>query len=145
MKKNLNFKVVAADNIQFLPQRDSNSLLHLIPFYSKAENFLRIFLFSALFLGSGVLFNSCVGYVSSEPSYVEYDRPVRPGPAYIWIDGGWHWDYHRHVYVQRPGYWEHPRVGRTFVAGHWQNTTRGKRWVDGHWQHEGVERVHRDR
>jgi len=81
-----------------------------------------------LLFGLALLFHSCVGYVSSEPSYVEYARPLRPGPAYIWIDGGWHWDYHRHVYVQRPGYWERPRVGRNFVAGHWQNTPHGKRW-----------------
>jgi hypothetical protein len=145
MKKNLRLKVLEANDIHCLLKKESGSLYETIRVYSRIGNYLKIILFSGLLFGSALLFNSCVGYVSSEPSYVEYERPTRPGPAYIWIDGGWHWDYHRHVYIQRPGYWERPRVGRAFVSGHWQNTPRGKRWVEGHWQRQGDEREHRER
>jgi hypothetical protein len=105
----------------------------------------RIFIHLAVILGILLTLSSCVGYVASEPSYVEIERPMRPGAAYIWIDGGWRWDGATHVYVHRHGYWARSHEGRTFVAGHWESTPRGKRWVDGHWQRENRENDHHDR
>src|SRR5215475_7851019 len=53
------------------------------------------------------------GYVTDQPADVYYERPVSPGPDYIWIDGDWTWGgggYHWHN-----GYWGRPRAGRTWA------------------------------
>jgi hypothetical protein len=83
----------------------------------------------------GLFFNGCMaGFVTTEPSYVEYSRPPRPNNLSIWIDGDWGWNSQTHVYVQKAGYWERPRQNQTFVSGHWQTTPRGRTWAKGHWQ-----------
>jgi hypothetical protein len=85
-----------------------------------------------------LLLNSCfVGYVASEPSYVEYSRPAPPGNQYVWVDGDWGWNNQRHSYVQKSGYWVKPRQGQSYVSGNWQTTPRGKSWSKGHWQKKG--------
>lgn len=79
--------------------------------------------------------NSCLmGYVASEPAYVEYSRPVQPQSTYIWIDGDWGWNSQRQIYVQKSGYWEKPRPNQTYRAGSWQQTSKGKTWSKGSWQ-----------
>lgn len=83
--------------------------------------------------------NSCTatGYVASEPTYVEYARPVRPSELHIWIDGEWRYNRSQQAYVQEKGYWKKPNEGRDFIKGHWLETSRGKSWVPGHWQKRG--------
>ena len=82
------------------------------------------------------IMNSCAttGYVSEEPAYVEYSRPVRPSNLHIWIDGDWIYNRHTQNYVRGNGYWQLPRQGRTYISGSWQTTPQGHRWQSGHWQ-----------
>ena len=104
---------------------------------SNVGKYMKIFSYMVLLVGIAIFFNSCVGgYVASEPSYVEYDRPQRPSETHIWIDGDWNWNNQTHVYVQKAGYWERPRQGQTYIAGSWQATSRGKSWSKGHWQRD---------
>jgi hypothetical protein len=89
----------------------------------------------ACLLGIGLFFNGCMaGYVATEPSYMQYDRPPQPSNLYVWIDGDWAWNNQSHVYVQKNGYWTKPRQNQTYVSGHWQASPKGKSWVRGHWQ-----------
>lgn len=111
----------------------------------KMGKYWKIFMYLVFWTGIGLLFISCAGYVETEPSFIEYERPVRPNDSYIWIDGGFRWDARAHGYVQQHGYWDRPRPGRSYVQGHWQSTPRGKSWVRGHWG-RGVEgNEHHDR
>ena len=89
----------------------------------------------AFLAGASISLNSCMGgYVMSEPSYTEYERPARPSETHIWIDGDWNWNSQTHLYVQKAGYWDRPRQGQSYVKGNWQTTQRGKSWNKGHWQ-----------
>lgn len=84
---------------------------------------------------AAISLNSClVGYVATEPTYVEYSRPARPNNTYVWIDGDYGWNYQRQVYVQKAGYWEKPRPNQTYKAGYWNQTPKGKSWSKGSWQ-----------
>jgi hypothetical protein len=104
----------------------------------KASGLLRKMFYSACLAGIGISFNGCMaGYVASEPVYVEYDRPQRPGDLYVWIEDDWDWNSRSHSYVRKAGYWQQPRQGRTFESGHWQSTPKGKSWNKGHWQKQG--------
>ena len=97
----------------------------------------RVIYLSSL-IGIGLLFNSCsLGYVATEPAYVEVSRPARPSNLHIWIDGDWVFSRQTQNYERRPGYWEQPRQNRTYIAGYWQAGPRGKNWVPGHWQRNG--------
>ncbi len=45
--------------------------------YARLGKYLKIFSYLVLFTGFGLVANSCVGYVESEPTYgVEIERPV---------------------------------------------------------------------
>jgi hypothetical protein len=102
---------------------------------------LKSFIYITSLAGMGLLFNSCMaGYIATEPVYVEYSRPPRPGNLNIWIDGDWSWNNQSHMYVQKAGYWGNPRPGQTFVSGHWQSTQHGKSWSKGHWQQQNSNR-----
>jgi|WetSurMetagenome_2_1015567.scaffolds.fasta_scaffold00351_20 hypothetical protein len=89
-----------------------------------------------LFTGLAAISTSCgVGWISAEPSYgIEIERPARPGVGYVWINGGWRWDYHSHNYVREPGYWSSPRAHHSYRDGYWRSGPRGKAWVRGHWE-----------
>lgn len=105
---------------------------------SSVGKYMKIFSYMVLLVGITIIFNSCLGgYVASEPSYVEYDRPQRPSETHIWIDGDWNYNNQTHLYVQKAGYWDRPRQGQSYVAGSWQSTSRGKSWSKGHWQRDG--------
>jgi len=96
---------------------------------------LKMFIYLISLAGIGLLFNACMsGYVATEPSYVEYDRPPRPNNLSIWIDGDYGWNNRTHGYVQKAGYWGQPRQGSTYVAGNWKTTPKGKTWTKGSWQ-----------
>lgn len=104
----------------------------------KISRVLRKIFYSVCLAVIGISFSGCMaGYVASEPVYVEYDRPQRPGDLYVWIDGDWDWNSRSHSYVRRAGYWQQPRQGRTYESGHWQSTSKGKSWSRGHWQRQG--------
>jgi hypothetical protein len=70
--------------------------------------------------------------VATRPTDVVYDRPVSPGPDYVWIDGDWAWSGGAYIYHQ--GYWGQPRAGRHWETGHWQSHGSGWRWTRGHWR-----------
>lgn len=90
-------------------------------------------------IGVMLLFNSCAtpGYISYEPTYMEYQRPQRPDNVSIWIDGDWNWDYQTRQYHQMHGYWEKPRHGQTHIVGKWETSPKGKSWSKGYWQSDG--------
>ena len=96
---------------------------------------LRKIFYISGFVGLGLCLNSCTstGYVSTEPSYVEYNRPPQPSSTHIWINGDWSYNQRNHIYVQKNGYWEKPNPRRTHVAGHWESGPQGKYWVSGHY------------
>lgn len=101
---------------------------------------LRIIIYLIIFTMSGVVFNSCVGgYVASEPvyDYSYYNRPARPGEAYIWIDGDWLWNRRTHNYVHERGYWVKARRGHSYEPGYWESGPQGKMWIKGRWRKIG--------
>ncbi len=97
--------------------------------------------FICLFSLAGMLtlLNSCTttGYVATEPTYVEYERPAPPSKKHIWVDGNWIYNRQTSAYDRRHGYWHNPTNGRVYVSGHWQVGPRGRSWVPGHWQRRG--------
>ena len=149
MKKN-------EENFNKAPENDRNGLsdkknvelqneIHLAinpkPFIiireSSVGKYIRIFSYMVLLVGIVVVFNSCIGgYIATEPSYVEYDRPQRSSDTQIWIEGDWSWNNQTHVYVQKAGYWDRPRQGQSYVNGSWHSSARGKSWSKGHWQRD---------
>jgi hypothetical protein len=111
---------------------------------SRIGRYARIFSYMVLFVGTGLIFTSCMGgYIASEPAYTQYERPPRPSQTHIWIDGDWNWNNSTHLYVQQAGYWDKPRQGQSYVAGSWQTTPRGKSWSKGHWQKDNKQRDNR--
>ena len=83
---------------------------------------------------TAISISSCEGsyYVSERPADVYYERPVAPGPDYVWISGDWVWtggSYHWHH-----GYWDRPRTGHVWVEGSWHSDHKGYKWNHGHWQ-----------
>ena len=72
------------------------------------------------------------GYVATQPADVYYERPVAPGPDYVWIEGDWVWT--GGAYRWHNGYWGHPRGGRSWERGHWDHDGRGYHWNRGHWR-----------
>jgi len=111
---------------------------------SRIGRYARIFSYMVLFVGTALIFTSCMGgYIASEPEYTQYERPPRPSETHIWIDGDWRWNNQTHVYVQKAGYWDRPRQGQYYVQGNWQTTPRGKSWNRGHWQKDNYQRNNR--
>lgn len=103
-------------------------------FSNKFGSNLKKIVFVTSLAGAALLFNACsAGYVASEPSYMQYDRPARPNEYAIWIDGDWNWSNRSQLYYQKNGYWDSPRQGKTYMSGYWQSTPKGKTWTKGHW------------
>lgn len=114
--------------------------------HNRLGKYMKIFIYLIFLSGIGLALNSCMGgYVASEPSYSQYDRPQRPSEAHFWIDGDWDWNSRSHSYVQRAGYWEKPRIGQTYVTGSWQSNQHGKTWSKGHWQRDSQQRYNQQR
>jgi hypothetical protein len=106
-------------------------------FNNKFRSRLKKLVFVTSLAGAALLFNSCTaGYVASEPSYMQYDRPGRPDDYSIWISGDWNWNSSSRIYYQSNGYWEKPRPGKTYMPGHWDSSPKGKKWSKGYWQSE---------
>jgi hypothetical protein len=79
-------------------------------------------------------FAGCEGsavIVGTTPETPYYDRPIQPGPDYIWFDGEWDWVGGRYVYTH--GHWDRPRVGHTWQSGTWEHHGNGYRWRRGRW------------
>lgn len=71
--------------------------------------------------------------VRDRPVPPRYERPVAPGPHYVWVTGEWVRRGGRYVYTQ--GYWYRQRRGHMYyIAGHWQPKRQGWVWVRGHWR-----------
>jgi hypothetical protein len=98
-------------------------------------NLMKMFTNSILFLLASFLFISCagVGYIRSEPMYVEIERPRQPSSAYIWIEVDWLWQKNTRTYKNSNGRWEMPKHNKAYRPGHWENSRKGKRWVPGRW------------
>ena len=69
--------------------------------------------------------------VGAQLSAPYYERPLRPGPDYVWIDGDWYIDNGRYVY--RHGYWARPRRGHVWITGTWEQRNGGWYWRKGRW------------
>jgi hypothetical protein len=103
-------------------------------FSNKFGSRFKKIIFVTSLAGAALIFNACsAGYVTSEPAYMQYDRPARPNEFAIWIDGDWNWNNRSQQYYQKNGYWDNPRHGQTYTSGYWQTTPRGKTWTKGHW------------
>lgn len=129
--------------------KSNKSLLKSILETRKSESFqiypevsLRVkarkIIFIASLAGIGLFFNACsTGYVTTEPAYIEYSRPVQPSSMHIWIDGDWTYRSQSHSYVQGNGHWSRPVQGSTYVKGSWQTTSKGHQYSKGYWKREG--------
>jgi hypothetical protein len=86
-----------------------------------------------LMIGFMILSTACAvhGVVGERPVDVMYDRPLAPGPDYIWISGEWVWSGGR--YAWHEGRWEKRHEGRVWHEGHWNQHGHGWRWERGHW------------
>ena len=69
--------------------------------------------------------------VSAGYSTPVYERPPRPYPNYIWVDGDWY--VNNGAYVYRQGYWAAPRGHRVWATGTWQAGRGGYYWRRGRW------------
>ena len=73
--------------------------------------------------------------VSAQPAVPIYERPVRPGGDYVWVDGDWYWSGGRYVY--RNGYWVRPKPNRVWVSGVWvRHSNGGYYWKKGYWERQ---------
>ena len=106
---------------------------------------LKKIVFITSLAGAALLFKGCAsGYVASEPSYMQYDRPVQPNNLSVWIEGDWYWHNQSQQYYHQNGYWDNPRQGKTYVSGHWASNPKGKSWSKGYWQSEGSHKNQRN-
>ena len=125
---------------------DSSTNATQTRFSNKFGSRLKRIIFLTSLAGAALLFNACsAGYVASEPSYMQYERPGRPNEYSIWIDGDWTWNNRSQAYYQNNGYWGNPRKGQTYMAGYWQSTPRGKTWTKGHWYADGRQKDNQNR
>ena len=65
---------------------------------------------------------------------VVVERPVAPGPHYVWVEGEWRWRKHLGRYEWAPGYWLREKPFHEWVPGHWMDVQGGVRWEPGHWR-----------
>jgi hypothetical protein len=126
----------SGNNIQNTITLKSVSVITEINAVTKVGRQMRKIFFIASIAGIGLSINACTstGYVETEPSYVEYNRPPQPSTIYIWRNGDWKYNQQNRVYVQKSGYWEKPSHRRTHVAGHWESNTRGSYWVPSYYE-----------
>jgi hypothetical protein len=60
-----------------------------------------------------------------------YERPARPGPEYVWIEGDWYVE--NGVYIYHQGYWNRPRNSHIWITGSWEQRGSGWYWRRGRW------------
>ena len=86
-------------------------------------------------VAGATMFNGCGPSrytVAEQPVAPAYERPVSPGPTYVWVDGDWRWRGGRYAYTN--GYWARPRGGRNYATGTWVHGGRGYYWRRGYWR-----------
>lgn len=78
--------------------------------------------------GSAAVVAVDIGIAPPPPRVV---APPPPRPGWVWVDGYWRWNGHRHVWVD--GRWIHARHGYRYIPPHWVQV--GPRWhfVPGGW------------
>lgn len=69
--------------------------------------------------------------VRERPTSPYYDRPVSPGPGYVWMDGSWYWSGGNYRF--RPGYWRVPPPRRHWSPGGWHQRGGGYYYRKGRW------------
>lgn len=60
-----------------------------------------------------------VQLVPAPPPLRSEHRSAAPAAHFLWVDGHWRWDGHRHQW--EPGHWVEPRQGESHVAARWVN------------------------
>lgn len=120
--------------VSVIIHNESNSYESKMSFVSSTATSLRKYLVIASFAGMGLLATGCAtGYVKTEPTYVEYSRPVKPSHQHIWVGDNYTYNRRTGVYVQKNGYWQKPVRNRTYNQGYWQSGPRGHYWAKGKW------------
>lgn len=78
------------------------------------------------------------GYVvvpEAPPRVIVEQRPVAPGPKYVWVDGYWHWNGHK--YSWRKGHWSHRPSGKPYwVPPYYERHDRGYGYHPGYWSRQ---------
>ena len=77
---------------------------------------------------------------SAPPPLKTESKPLKPGPAYVWIAG--HWKYSGGTYVWVAGHWTRPpKSDRVWVSGHWVKRPGGYVYIPGHWDYSKTHRI----
>jgi hypothetical protein len=76
--------------------------------------------------------NSSHYVISTQLPVPVYEKPIAPGPGYVWIDGDWKVEDGN--YIWHEGHWRKPKVHKVWHPGYWQSTTNGWYWQPGRWQ-----------
>ncbi|MBA2249616.1 MAG: YXWGXW repeat-containing protein [Chitinophagaceae bacterium] len=96
----------------------------------------KYFLHAVFILTTAFILGSCSPsgvIVTTRPAPPRYERPVAPGPAYVWVNGDW--IRRNGQYVWREGYWTpRQRNHNEWVEGHWNARRGGWYWIPGHWR-----------
>lgn len=92
----------------------------------------KIFAIAAIVIASCSLYGCGPSVVTTRYDEPVYERPIRPYPNYVWVDGDW---YMRNgTYTYRQGYWAPPRAHRVWHGGSWQTRKGGYYWRRGRWR-----------
>jgi hypothetical protein len=72
--------------------------------------------------------------VGIAPPAPRYEVAPAPRTGYVWSQGYWGWDGHKHVW--HSGRWQKERHGEHWVAENWEH--RGDHWYlhNGHWDRD---------
>lgn len=66
------------------------------------------------------------------------NKPPKPAPNYVWVDGHFHWSESQQNYIWVSGHWKMKKKGFKWVPGHYEFKTVGrlkvKVWVSGKWE-----------
>jgi len=74
------------------------------------------------------------------PPRVEVVHEGRPG--YMWIQGFWYWDGHKHRWAK--GHWEKERPGHRWVPARWEDRGGRHHYEPGRWEPYRDDRDDRD-
>ncbi|WP_459851879.1 YXWGXW repeat-containing protein [Humidesulfovibrio idahonensis] len=78
--------------------------------------------------------------IAPPPPRVEVIHEGRPG--FVWIEGFWYWDGHKHRWSK--GHWEHERPGHHWVAPRWEPRGDRHHYEPGRWEPDLRDRDDRD-
>ncbi|HEX7271120.1 MAG TPA: hypothetical protein VF420_03100 [Casimicrobiaceae bacterium] len=69
------------------------------------------------------------------PPVAVYEAPPPPRAGYVWVQGYWDWDAHRHQHVWRKGHYVQEHKGEHWVPYAWVEHDGRYRLNEGHWEH----------